>query len=292
MGKRRGRSKKSFDRFLRLYKYKDTAFRMTNWPLFKQAGRRVLDAENTCLTYVPIYENMELPAGVAAPVSVIEHFIREASHHLILSRCPCRSENGCEDFDPSFGCTFLGPAVLDVDPEVGRLVSMEEALEHLRQATEMGLVSCLGKFKGDAIMLGVKDHRRLMTICHCCPCCCISTAIPLASRETRDVLVKMEGLSITVDAEKCTGCGKCVEACIFHQVTLVDRERPDAGSREAGGDGAKRRPKKLAAIGEECKGCGRCAMACPEKAIRISIDDPGYIDECVARISSRVELRA
>ncbi|NPV60672.1 MAG: 4Fe-4S binding protein [Actinobacteria bacterium] len=292
MAARRGRSKKSFDRFLRLYKYKDTAFKMTNWPLFKQAGRRVLDAENTCLTYVPIYEDMELPPGVAAPVSVIEHFIREASHHLILSRCPCRSENGCEEFDPYFGCTFLGPAVLDVDPEVGRLVSTEEALEHLRQATEMGLVSCLGKFKGDAIMLGLKDHHRLMTICHCCPCCCISTAIPLASRETRDVLVKMEGLTIAVDEAKCNGCGKCVKACIFDQITLADREpSPGGNGQEEGAPGEGRRPRKLAVIGEECKGCGRCAMVCKQGAISVRIDDPSYIEACVERISAKVEIR-
>lgn len=292
MAARRGRSKKSFDRFLKLYKYKDTAFRMTNWPVFKQAGRRVLDAGNTCLTYVPIYEEMELPAGVAAPVSVIEHFIREASHHLILSRCPCRSENGCKDFDPYFGCTFLGPAVLDVDPEVGRLVSMEEALEHLRQATEAGLVSCLGKFKGDAIMLGLKNHHQLMTICHCCPCCCISTAIPLASRETRDVLVKMEGISITVDEEKCTGCGKCVKACIFHQISLVDREESIAGhALDPDVEETQRRPRKLAVIGEECKGCGRCAMACGQGAITVRVEDPSYIDACIERISSRVSIR-
>ncbi len=292
MASRRGRSKKSFDRFLKLYKYKDTAFRMTNWPVFKQAGRRVLDAENTCLTYVPIYEDMEIPAGVAAPVSVIEHFIREASHHLILSRCPCRSENGCKEFDPYFGCTFLGPAVLDVDPEVGRLVSMEEALEHLRQATQAGLVSCLGKFKGDAIMLGLKNHHQLMTICHCCPCCCISTAIPLASRETREVLVKMEGITITVDEDKCNGCGRCVQACIFGQMALSERGKPAADrATQSGPQGTRKRPEKLAVIGEECKGCGRCAMACKEGAISVRVDDPSYLDACIERISSRVSVR-
>ncbi|WP_287153622.1 hypothetical protein [Candidatus Solincola tengchongensis] len=298
---------------------------MTNWPLIRQLGRPVIDYRNTNLTYVPIHQELELPAGTAAPLSVIEHFIREASHHVILRRCPCRSENGCRDFDPYFGCTFLGPAARDVDPEVGRHVSMEEAIEHLHRATEMGLVSCLGKFRGDAIMLGVRDHHRLMTICHCCPCCCISTAIPLASREARDLLVRMEGLVVEVDEERCRGCGKCVEACVFRQVRLVEREpaadapspagpeAPDArpestpGVRTSGYEtGAKgtyhevapstrldsrRRSRKVAVIGVECKGCGRCAMACPEKAVRISVQDPSYIETCVRRISSTVEVR-
>ncbi len=295
MARTKGRSKKSFDRILSGYKYKDFIFKLSNYPILKQLGRRALDVDNLTLTFIPVYENLELPAGAAAPTSVIEHFIREASHHLILSRCPCRSGGNCSDFGADFGCTFLGPAVLNVDPEVGRLVSMEEALKHLHQATEAGLVSCVGKFKGDAIMLGVqKDHHNLMTICHCCPCCCISTSLPYASRETRDTLVKMEGLEIGVDEEKCNGCGECAKVCVFKQMTLEDREVADGGPAAASqaDEGGKRRAKKLAVIGEECKGCGRCAMVCKQDAIRITIEDPAYIDACIERISSRVNLGA
>ncbi|MBN2026921.1 MAG: 4Fe-4S binding protein [Actinobacteria bacterium] len=266
----KGRSKKSFDRVLSQYKHKDLVFKLSNYPILKQLGRKALDVDNMTLTYMPVYENIELPVGTAAPTSIIEHFIREASDHLILSRCPCRSENHCKDFDPYFGCTFLGPAVRRVDPEVGRLVSMEEALEHLHQATEMGLISCVGKFRGDAIMLGVqKYHHDLMTVCHCCPCCCLSTSVPLASRETRDTLTKLEGLEVEVDEEKCNGCGACVKVCIFKQIEVVDGK---------------------AVIGEECKGCGRCAMVCKQDAINIRIEDPSYIDACLERIGSKVNL--
>ena len=164
---------------------------------------------------------------------------------------------------------LIGPAVRDVDPEVGRLVSMEEALAHLKEATEAGLVSCLGAFKGDAIMLGVKDHKRLMTICHCCPCCCISTAMPLAGREARDLLVRLEGVSVEI-TEECNGCGLCVDACIFDQVTVEDGK---------------------AVIGEECKGCGRCAAVCRRGGVRITIDNPDYVTDCVARIGALVEVK-
>lgn len=264
-----GRSKRSFDRILKLYRFKDMAFKMTRVPILRTLGKRMLDSENLSLTYIPVNVDIELPEGsTVAPTSVIEHFVREASHHVLLNRCPCRSENDCQDYDPSFGCTFLGEAARDVDPAVGRHVSAEEALEHLRQATEMGLVSCIGKFKGDAVMLGVEDHQRLMTICHCCPCCCISTSIPHASRDARDLLVKLEGVNVQV-TDQCNGCGLCVDACIFDQIEII---------------GGK------AVIGEECKGCGRCATICKKGAIRITIDDPEYVDRCVRRIGSLVDV--
>ena len=264
------RSKRSFDRLLRQYKHKDLVFKMTKVPVLKTLGRLVIKPGETTLSYVPVFENLELPEGTVAPISVIEHFINEASDHLILSRCPCRSGNDCKMVDPNFGCTFLGPAVRKVDPEVGRLVTREEALEHLRQATEAGLVSCLGAFKGDAIMMGIqRDHKHLMTICHCCPCCCISTAMPLAHKDARDLLVKMEGVNVEI-TDSCNGCGLCVETCIFDQVTIEE---------------------KKAVIGAECKGCGRCAAVCKREGVRITIDDPDYIDRCIERIGSLVDVR-
>jgi len=61
-----------------------------------------------------------------------------------------------------------------------------------------------------------------------------------------------------VDAEKCVGCGKCVENCSLELWVLVDRE----GSK-----------KKLAQVTEEaaivCHTCGMCSEGCPEKAIII-----------------------
>jgi len=263
-----GRSKRSFDGLVKLYRFKHAALWLTRMPVIKSITMKVLDVDSMNLRYIPVYEDIELPSGAAAPISVVEHFIENASHHVILNRCPCRSENGCTEYDRSFGCTFLGEDARGVDPEVGRHVTKQEALDHLHQATESGLISMVGKFRADAIMLGVKDRARLISICHCCPCCCLIGNLPGGARELMEHFVRLEGVKIEV-TEDCDGCGLCVDTCLFKQIKVC------------GG---------AAFIAEECRGCGRCAMVCPRNAVRVTVDNPSYIEECIARISSKVDV--
>ena len=258
----------AFERLQFLLRFKDGIARSTNNRLLAAVGRRIADPAEMSLTCIPVNADIELPPNTVAPVGVVEHFIEQASYHVTLVHCPCRTEMKCDDFPRDFGCTFIGEGARQIDPKVGRRMSREEALGKLRKANEMGLVSTMGRFKGDALALGVKDDARLMTLCHCCPCCCVSTSIHLASPELRDVIVKLEGTSVTV-TDECTGCGACVKACIFHAVEVVDG---------------------TAVIGGECKGCGRCALACKAGAIKITVDNPDYIRESIERISSLVDV--
>ncbi len=50
------------------------------------------------------------------------------------------------------------------------------------------------------------------------------------------------------DAEKCSGCRKCVDFCRFHALLYI-KEKPMI-------------------FGEACHSCGGCMLVCPEKAIR------------------------
>ncbi len=45
-----------------------------------------------------------------------------------------------------------------------------------------------------------------------------------------------------------------------------------------------------AVVGEECKGCGRCATVCKRKAVTISIDNPTFMEECIKRLSDKVDV--
>ncbi len=110
-------------------------------------------------------------------------------------------------------------------------------------------------------------NKRIFDL-HCCPCHCISNGLHYAPKELRDTMVKLEGVTVEV-TDDCIGCGKCVEICIFKQMSLRD---------------------KRAVVGDECKGCGRCAMVCKKNAIRITVDNPAYIQECIDSIRALCEV--
>ena len=57
--------------------------------------------------------------------------------------------------------------------------------------------------------------------------------------------------TLSFDAEKCTGCGKCVEVCPHN---VFDREGKKAHIADK----------------NACMECGACALNCPAKAIEVN----------------------
>jgi hypothetical protein len=64
------------------------------------------------------------------PSQIVEHFIEHANYRWVMDQCICRVGDSCTDYPLDLGCLFLGEAVLDINPNLGRLVTKEEALEH------------------------------------------------------------------------------------------------------------------------------------------------------------------
>lgn len=249
-------------------RFKKPLFRLTNVPGVERVVSAVMDKEHMDFSLLPVNENIEVPEGAPVPFDTLERLIGESVCHVILDVCYCRTTYGCREYDPGFACLFLGEGAREISPRISRHVDRRQALEHASRACEMGLVPTVGKFKGDAIGLRVKDHKRLMTVCFCCPCCCITTALPYARRDYRNRVVRLEGLKVEVGPE-CVGCGRCLERCIFLQRKLVDGR---------------------AVVGDECKGCGRCVTGCKTGASRIVIDNPRYIDDFIDRVSMHVDV--
>ena len=97
-------------------------------------------------------------------------------------------------------------------------MNKEEALERLHRAVEAGLVPVVGKVKIDAIGLGVKEHNRLMTICHCCSCCCLTGGVHYAPRDVRDIQIIDD---VAVVGKECKGCGRCTTICPNDAISII-----------------------------------------------------------------------
>lgn len=162
----------------------------------------------------------------------------------------------------------MGDSALEGNPRAFKEVSVEEAKAHARKAIDAGLIPVIGKARIDNLIFQIKERQRLLTTCFCCECCCITRYTRKAPVELLDPLFsKLDGLRIEV-TDECTGCGKCADHCYIKAISVK---------------GGK------AVIDDYCRGCGRCADLCPSNAIRITIDDPEFLDKAVERIRAHVK---
>jgi len=66
-------------------------------------------------------------------------------------------------------------------------------------------------------------------------------------------------LIVTIDEEMCTGCGKCVKACLTGALQLVNGKSRLINERR-------------------CDGFGSCIAACPNNAIRLEMREAEEFD--------------
>ena len=227
-----------------------------------------LRAEKSDIRWIPINSDIEMPVDAPLPLQILDHLIEKASHRVIVDYCGCRQGWKCKSYPRDIGCLMMGESALDITRFPFHEVGPDEAREHARKAVDAGLIPVLVKARADNYIFGVKDRSRLLTVCFCCECCCVTRFtryVPVHSLEP--IFPRLEGISMSV-TEKCKGCGKCVEHCYIKAIEVRDGR---------------------AVIGEMCRACGRCADKCPAKAIEVRIDDPDYIEKTCSRIHSYVK---
>lgn len=239
--------------------------RMTDKVAFEGDDLFYLPGDRT----IQINQPIEAQNDVVLPSQVLDHFIEISNYHWLMDFCICRASSDCQDYPQEYGCLFLGEAVLGINPKHGRLVAKEEAHEHIARCREAGLIHLVGKNKLDTLWLGIGPGDRLMTVCNCCPCCCLWKMLPDLAPTIGDKVQKMPGVSVRV-TDLCAGCGTCSQdVCFVDAISLVD------GSAE---------------ISSACRACGRCVEICPNGAIEILIEDLSYVQDAIDRLDPQVSL--
>jgi UDP-glucose 4-epimerase len=215
---------------------------------------------------IPINRVIDGAESVALPSDLLAALVARASRHVVLNQCLCRRGEHCHAYPRDLGCLFLGDAAGQINPELSRSLTPDEALAHAQRAVALGLTPMIVHAAYDAELLGI-DYSRMLAVCFCCDCCCtVRKSLRSGPRQFEDSVLRLPGLSVEVSPD-CTGCGACVDLCHAAAIRLE-------GGR--------------AVIGEVCKGCGRCAAACPQEAIRLRLEDDAEVQ---ARLFALVEER-
>jgi ferredoxin len=249
--------------------------KITHVPILREFIEKML-FDKTNLTVLPKESEIEItmnksiqpPDSIVLPSQVVEYFIRKTSHRFIMNFCICREAMSCKNHPINFGCLFLGEAVRDINHDLGKEVTMDEALVYAQKCRSAGLIHLIGRDKIDETWLGVGSKGKLLTICNCCSCCCLWKFLSDLDPHISSKVKRMPGVEVKV-TQKCIGCGTCKESCYVRAISIQD---------------------KHAVISDRCKGCGRCAERCPQNAIQISINDELFIQKTIDRIESSVKV--
>ena len=202
------------------------------------------------------------------PSDVVKALIDRTDDIFIMNFCLCRKSNKCKDYPIDHGCVFLGKGIRKIPEKFGRVATKDEAKAYIDECTELGFVHIIGRNKLDSMWLHTGDKRDLMSICNCCPCCCLWNMVRDISEDISSTYRRMEGVNVTVDTDRCIGCGKCERICFTKAISIVDGK---------------------SSIDDRCRGCGRCIEVCPQEAISISFDE-SKVDVEIERIGSLLNI--
>jgi MinD superfamily P-loop ATPase len=91
-------------------------------------------------------------------------------------------------------------------------------------------------------------------------------------RTSQEGIVKLKGLTITIDAEQCNLCGDCIQSCFMGALFMSDG--------------------KIIRDNSLCKGCGLCMTACPNKAVSAAVEDlQAALTDLKGRIEALIDYR-
>lgn len=204
------------------------------------------------------------------PTEIIKEVIKRSDDIVIMNSCLCRTSNNCQDYPQDIGCIFLGPTARKIPKHIGKIATVDEALAQVDKADAAGLSHIIGRNKIDTVWMNVHPGNGLLTICHCCPCCCLWKVYPNLNEDISGKLEKLDGVSVELHEENCKKCKKCLDSCMFKAISFKNNE--------------------ITIDNDICKCCGLCVNTCKFDAITISYTEK-TIDNVVNRLDDLIEIK-
>ncbi len=189
------------------------------------------------LRTIPVGRSLT-PQHEVLPYEQVEELVR-AQKKFGVRPCICRREHtmvgkGCDG--PEEMCLVFGHGV-DYDKRngVGRVIDLQEALDLLKRAEEVGLV------------LQPSNSRDILWICCCCGCCC--QVLKAFKRHPKPANIVSSPFLAAYQPDTCVGCEVCLNRCQMAALRLDD--------------------DKVALDLDRCIGCGLCVSTCPTDSLTL-----------------------
>lgn len=216
--------------------------------------------------------NVSIPSSedTVLPTTILREMIEKSNHIVIMDYCLCRTSNKCDDYPQDLGCIFLGENTKNISRKHCHDATVEEALLHVDKCAEVGLTHLIGRNKIDSVWTNSGPKEDLLTICNCCPCCCLWKLTPALSDDLSSCIKPLPGVHLDYDAELCTGCGKCLDNCFLDAISLS-------------------KDKCISIDTNVCRKCGKCSDVCPSNALKISFEEYA-VDDILNRLDSLVDV--
>ena len=233
-----------------------------NQYMMEAMGFEVFGSKTSLFRIVPVEKSVESFQEIL-PHDVVKKKIMEADR-IALTDCLCRLKSkaegrGCDH--PIRTCLSLNRcADFFIDNDLrAEEITKEEAIGIMEMADREGLVTQTQNSAGD-----------LDYICNCCKCSCgiMSTIVHLGLHSQ---LTKASYIN-TPDLDKCTGCGTCLDRCMFKAIRITEG--------------------KVSIHPAKCMGCGLCTTTCPEGAAQLSKREPDQmpdVPESVQAMYDRIQ---
>jgi ferredoxin len=248
---------------------------VANKLFFEGDNMIVLPRDSTVLEKKDIKEiilDAEIPVSndTVLPSQILKEIIIKSSHHVIMDSCLCRVSNDCKNYFHELGCIFLGPGAKNISSKLGKTVTPEEAINHVEKCQKAGLVHIIGRNKLDSVWLNTGPKEELLTICNCCPCCCLWKMAPDLPEKMGRSIGPMIGVELKFQTDNCTGCGKCTRDVCFVDAIFLENGKVKIDT-------------------EKCRICGRCAEICPNDSLMILMA-PDAVEKSVNSVKTLVNL--
>jgi len=192
---------------------------------------------------LPIKESLDVKHRIASYDDACEVLRKEEL--LVITDCSCRLQRKLFDRacdSPMEACIMVGPmAQYYLDNKMGRKMSLDEAMEIVKECHAAGLVT------------QTSTVTRPFMICNCCKCCC--GFLGAMRRTSKPAELVISNYRAEIDSDKCSGCEACIDRCQMQAITMNG--------------------ESIAEIDyDRCIGCGLCISACPDDALSLITKSP------------------